>query len=72
VFHLQMALGNTNLAMSRCYSNLAAADLVEAHRPVLTSSISPNPASKGVWGGRPYRVKGAYPGGECATAVLQK
>ena len=32
VFHLQMALGHTSLEMSRRYANLAAADLVAAHR----------------------------------------
>lgn len=35
VFHLQAVLGHTSLEMSRRYANLAAADLVAAHRSPL-------------------------------------
>ena len=38
VFHLQRALGHSSLEMSRRYANLAAADLVAAHRSPLTST----------------------------------
>lgn len=36
VFHLQRVLGHTTLEMSRRYANLAACDLVMAHRSPLT------------------------------------
>jgi integrase-like protein len=77
-FHLMRILGHTTLAMSQKYVALCADDLKDAHRsplqrlPAQPATFLRDGASYKAEGGSPSRVKGAYPGGECATAVLEQ